>query len=247
MSRFHLTIGTVAALGLAAVGLPGTGTADPGAESDRLPNQIYHPREEVGRNAHRGADLVGLTVRSSEGEEIGVVSDLVIDLGDDQLTGVVLAHGGFLDIGDDHLLVPWSEVRLTTLTTSDETAAADPAAEPVLVLTVSRKVLDATEPFVEDAWRDATGDAAALASDLLGHPVTRQDGVEIGELRDVLVSHGSVVYAAMTTDFEAGADEGEVLVPWMRLRVDLALGQIILDPDAALFGRVMELPDPSGT
>jgi len=248
MTRFpFLTIGAIAALGLSVMGVPGPGTADPSSRSgDRAPNEVFHPREEVGKNAYRGAELVGLTVRTSEGEEIGVVQDLVIDLGSDDLSDVVLAHGGFLDVGEDHLIVPWSKVRLTTVTTDGEAAGTDPAAEPILLLTVSAKVLAETEPFEEDAWRDAAGDSRALVSDLLGHAIVREDGTEVGEVRDVLVAQGSVVYAAMTTDPEAGLDEGELLVPWMRLRVDLALDQIVLDLDAALFGRALDLPDPSG-
>lgn len=243
MTRPRLNMGTLAAIGLAALAVPGVGAGD-GAASDPLPNEVFYPKEEVGKDAYRSHDLVGLTVRTSDGEDIGIVSDLVIDLGEDRLDQIVLAHGGFQNLDEDHILVPWSEVRLTTLTTSDEADEKDPGATPVLILTISADVLADTEPFEEDAWRIATGDAMVLVSDLIGHPVTQENGTDIGEFRDILVSNSTVLYAAISTDVDAGSDEGEVLVPWIRLRVDLAHDQIILDADAALFGRVLELPEP---
>jgi sporulation protein YlmC with PRC-barrel domain len=70
--------------------LPGTGASDP----SRLSN------------------LIGLSVRTQEGEEVGVVEDLVIDLGESQVRYVILASGGILGIGESLVPIPWDGVMI---------------------------------------------------------------------------------------------------------------------------------------
>ncbi len=58
-----------------------------------------------------GERVLGLPVRGSDGNEIGEVENIVIGP-DDRIRALMVEVGGFLDIGDTHLRVPWNEVSV---------------------------------------------------------------------------------------------------------------------------------------
>lgn len=51
-------------------------------------------------------DVRGLKVLDRNSEEIGEVDDLLLDEREHRVRFLQVAHGGFLGIGEDHLLVP---------------------------------------------------------------------------------------------------------------------------------------------
>lgn len=59
-------------------------------------------------------DLTGNNVRSSveDDEEIGTISDLVIDE-DGQIVAVVVSVGGFMGMGDKDVAIEWDSLELT--------------------------------------------------------------------------------------------------------------------------------------
>jgi hypothetical protein len=56
-------------------------------------------------------DVIGAGVRNAQNENIGTVSDLVIDRGG-QVRAAIVSVGGFLGIGDKHVAVPWDDVQI---------------------------------------------------------------------------------------------------------------------------------------
>ncbi|MDN2581743.1 PRC-barrel domain-containing protein [Aquibium sp. ELW1220] len=66
-----------------------------------------------GMSSYRIDDITGTDVRNVEDENLGSVSDVVIDPQTGQASYVIVARGGFLGIGEDHYAVPWSEIRAT--------------------------------------------------------------------------------------------------------------------------------------
>lgn len=70
---------------------------------------IYTMNEAMdeGSWAEWQADGIG-----ADWNEIGEIEDIVLDR-NGQMVGVVAEIGGFLDIGDKHVLIPMSDVRLT--------------------------------------------------------------------------------------------------------------------------------------
>lgn len=58
-------------------------------------------------------DITGSDVRNLEDENLGSVSDLVIDPASGELTYVVVARGGFLGFGEDYVAVPWERFSAT--------------------------------------------------------------------------------------------------------------------------------------
>ncbi len=58
------------------------------------------------------AQLLNAEVKNRQGEELGEIEDLVLDK-TGQIKYVVISHGGFLDIGDKVVAVPWQASRVS--------------------------------------------------------------------------------------------------------------------------------------
>jgi sporulation protein YlmC with PRC-barrel domain len=88
-----------------------------------------------GASTHQGARIVGSGGRSSagpgphvmaastldgdkilcmEGEEVGKVKEIMLDVQSGMIAYVVMSSGGFLGIGDKLLAIPWSALTLDT-------------------------------------------------------------------------------------------------------------------------------------
>jgi sporulation protein YlmC with PRC-barrel domain len=82
-------------------GIPVTGEEDPA----RLSNQL------------------NFDVWNQDGEQIGEVNDMILDLDNARISYVIVGTGGFLEIGEKDVLVPWDSLELQT--GSDDTTAGD--------------------------------------------------------------------------------------------------------------------------
>lgn len=56
-------------------------------------------------------DVIGASVRNAQNENIGTVSDLVVDRSG-KVRAALVSVGGFLGIGDKHVAVPWEQVQI---------------------------------------------------------------------------------------------------------------------------------------
>jgi sporulation protein YlmC with PRC-barrel domain len=83
--------------------------------------------------------LIGNQVRNPEGERLGRIEDIVIDLDAGRIAYAVLSFGGFLGIGDKLFALPWSALAL------------DQEAEE-FVLDVDKDMLKRAPGFDKDDW-----------------------------------------------------------------------------------------------
>jgi hypothetical protein len=60
------------------------------------------------------SSLEGDRVLSSDGEDIGKIKEIMLDVSSGSIAYAVLSSGGFLGIGDKLLAVPWSALTLDT-------------------------------------------------------------------------------------------------------------------------------------
>lgn len=75
-------------------------------------------------------EIIGARVRSSDGEEVGEIEDLILS-SDDRVVTAIVSVGGLLDIADKLVAVPYRELRIAPdkktlaipLTTADIEAA----------------------------------------------------------------------------------------------------------------------------
>lgn len=65
-------------------------------------------------NSARLSNQLDFTVWSQDGEQIGDVEDMVLDLDNTEVAYVVVGTGGFLDLGEREILVPWDSLQLQT-------------------------------------------------------------------------------------------------------------------------------------
>jgi len=104
------------------------------------------------------SDLIGTRVRSADGGDVGEVEDLIISP-DAKVTTLVVSVGGFLDIADKRVAVPfsdvqrWSDNKTLALPLSKAQLEAAPAFER------GQPAVRAAEPLV-DPERAAPPDAA---------------------------------------------------------------------------------------
>lgn len=57
-------------------------------------------------------DVTGVDVRNLEDDNLGSVTDVVLDPESGQISYAIVARGGFLGIGDDEIAVPWDRFRV---------------------------------------------------------------------------------------------------------------------------------------
>lgn len=88
----------------------------------------------VGTGAGPGPDVMaastldGNKVVSSDGEHVGKISDIMLDVRSGQIAYAVLSTGGFLGIGDTLHAIPWGAL---TLDTDDKCFVLDASAERI--------------------------------------------------------------------------------------------------------------------
>lgn len=66
-----------------------------------------------GMLTYRVDEITGTDVRNPQDQNLGSVSDVIIDANDGSVAYVLVARGGFLGIGEDHYAIPWQQVRAT--------------------------------------------------------------------------------------------------------------------------------------
>jgi sporulation protein YlmC with PRC-barrel domain len=109
-------------------------------EIERLKGAV--PVEQRSKPLHAAA-VVGADVRNMENEDLGEIEDVVMDPKTGDMSYAILAHGGFLGIGEKQIAVPWRQLKVT-----------DSGDTPVFVLNVSEKVLDEAPSFDRDSWSE---------------------------------------------------------------------------------------------
>jgi len=87
--------------------------------------------------------LTGLNVMNPQGEKIGTIEDLVINLQDGKVQYIALSVGGVLGIGDKLFAVPFQEVRFNH--------GKD---EMYFVIDISKEKLEQAPGFNKSDWPD---------------------------------------------------------------------------------------------
>lgn len=123
------------------------------AAARAVPEAVIAAQDE---SEFRAGELVGMTVVSADGQEVGEVSDLILD-DQEKLSGIVVGMGGFLGIGEKLVAIDWGKAELQTDPESDK--------ERIFVgLTATD--LEAAPDFMtkEDVQSAAEAEAAAAAA-----------------------------------------------------------------------------------
>lgn len=186
---------------------------------------------------YTGSDLIGMTVKNADNENVGTINDAVVDLNSGKIRYVAVSFGGFAGIGDKLFAVPFKAVSVHR------------GDSPYVEFDVSEKTLENAQGFDQNKWPDfgdtkwvmmndrayeyerdnqvndgrlATDDAdspvdvtAMRLSTLSGITVKNTQGETIGSISDVALdtTRGKVEYVALSFGGFAGIGDKLFAVP----------------------------------
>jgi sporulation protein YlmC with PRC-barrel domain len=102
--------------------------------------------QEYGQNtAWRTSALIGMNVQNEQGETLGKVNDLVINLADGKILYAALSHGGVAGVGDKLFAVPLNAMSMRSLTLK-------PNDHVFVISGVTKQQLDAAGGFDQKNW-----------------------------------------------------------------------------------------------
>lgn len=73
-------------------------------------------------NAYESDRIVGTKVKDAQGKDIGEIDALIIDSQEGKVTHAVIGKGGLLGVGEQKVVVPWSDVKMTRDSDGDRVA-----------------------------------------------------------------------------------------------------------------------------
>jgi sporulation protein YlmC with PRC-barrel domain len=187
------------------------------------------------------SNLRGMQVVNAQGEDIGDVSDIVLDLNSGKVHAAVLEFGGFLGIGEKRFAFPISELK--------------PGKERnQVVMNIDKQALESREGFstsrwpgMDDAYWSRVGgkrtDAAAAAgsggeaqkmnlvraSELTGKEVQDKNGQNVGQVRDLVVG---LEQGELKNIVVAVRDGGQASVPGKAIKAAGTGDTLVLDMSA---------------
>lgn len=153
-------------------------------------------------------DMFGAEVNGSGGEQIGDVEDLVLN-DEGQVVALIAEIGGFWDMGDTHVSVPWDMVEID---------ANGPIAVPVTQENIDEFDLFASsglptdaqvgEEVVEGVDDKELGTGLWRASELIGDYARvrgeEEQWVNFGYVSDLMIDEGEIVATLVTTTSRYG-------------------------------------------
>lgn len=196
--------------------LPGIAASNP---DDNRNKPAKGPSEKIVEVDHENLYEQGISVEKlldagvvdAEGNDIGEIEDFVVGGEDNRIVGMVVETGGFLDIGDRHLLYPFDRASIR----GSEQVEAQIRAATARELSLFNEIEG--EDLQGDRWR---------ASELIGG-LAYTDGEPYGRVDDVIIDKSGNIMAVvvqpdvMYEDFsyyawpyvDYDADEGIYNVP----------------------------------
>ena len=91
------------------------------------------------RNIVRGKDIADRSVRNPQGEDLGSIKDVMIDINEGCIAYAALSFGGFMGLGDKLFAIPWAALQYN-------------AADNYVVLDVPKERLENAPGFDKDNW-----------------------------------------------------------------------------------------------
>ena len=102
---------------------------------------MKNKREEGRPQVLSATTLIGDQVENPEGDDLGKIEDLVIDIDKGRIAYAVLSFGGFLGMGDKLFAIPWDAVTIDL-------------ADKKCILDVDKETLKNAPGFDKDNWPD---------------------------------------------------------------------------------------------
>ncbi len=114
-----------------------TGTT--GQQSRIIGSSEYWKNDGPGPRIMAADTLEGDSVRNAQGEDLGSIQHIMLDVPSGRIAYAVLSFGGWLGVGDKLFAIPWSALQLDT-------------ENKCFVLGVSKEQLKSAQGFNKDRW-----------------------------------------------------------------------------------------------
>lgn len=157
-----LVVGALAADALAQQA-PAPGMRDrQDTQQQRQPRQ-ERPAWQNRQGAVESRELVGMRVKTSDGRNVGEIAQLLVDPKNGQITHAVIGLGGFAGIGEQKVVVPWTEVKVQREQAAGQPGpgGAQPEAPGARARTEGRNLVAMVEQSVIDRAPRYAGTAGA--------------------------------------------------------------------------------------
>lgn len=202
----------IATLLVPALGLSVAGVSVAASDRSDTTNQGMTAGSQASARDVRASKLIGMTVKNAQGETLGKIDDMVVDVNNDRVYYAVLASGGVMGLGGKLFAYPISLFR-------------PGAGKDELALNVDKDRLKNAPGFERKNWPDwgtqdkyrsdvdkyfgptvtakaMPNERLARASTLIGKDVDDREGKDAGEIKDLVVNLGTgrVHYAVLDLD-----------------------------------------------
>jgi len=112
LHSYLIAVTLAAGVALASLVAGAEQTAAPQGKAADTAKQGEHQTSQLISTTFRADKLKGMKVRNPEGEDLGTIEDMVIDMQTRQIRYAALAYGGFLGVGDKLFAVPIEALRI---------------------------------------------------------------------------------------------------------------------------------------
>jgi len=120
--------------------IPGTNTGRPAEQGARIAGSSYRADNDgAGPRVMGAGTLTGDDVVNRQGEKLGRVEEIMLDVPTGRIAYAVLSSGGFLGIGDKLFAIPWGALTL------------DPE-NRCFVLDIAKERLEQAPGFDQERW-----------------------------------------------------------------------------------------------
>jgi len=139
------TPGTTETTGIGSSGSTGTRIGSSGVSSDSSDPRIIGDQDDRDDNEGPGpqvmaaSTLTGEEVVNAEGETLGKIDSIMLDVPSGKIAYAVLSFGGFLGMGDKLFAIPWQALQLDT-------------ENKCFILNADKETLEGAPGFDKDHW-----------------------------------------------------------------------------------------------
>lgn len=218
------------------------GTPALAADPPRGAAMQHSPSATMAMRDMRATKLIGSDVRNAQGENLGDIKDLIIDVANDRVYYAILSFGGFLGMGDKLFAIPVTAFRQF-------------GTEDKVILNIDNTRLKNSPGFDGKAYPDfdtpkyrtevdgyfgpnasvkpMSNQVLRRASEWLGKDVRDRNGKEVGEIEDLVVNmgNGRIRYAMVEFDKSWSLNDKLLAVPLKALRYTTASKDLVWDID----------------
>jgi sporulation protein YlmC with PRC-barrel domain len=156
----------------------------------------------------RLSNLLDLDVWNQNGEQIGEVDDMVLDLDNTKISYVIVGTGGFLDLGERDILIPWNSLELQTPVTGGQENAFVLLADAEMLTSFPDFDVDANLPGMGQPAEDWDADIRNFWENGVV-PEATQAATDITAVPEMTATTTTGVGVATATDAASGTGTGQ--------------------------------------